>query len=105
MFRLRQVYAIAAHRIVDFQAVLLPHHEVVLAVSGSGVNRTGTGLGGDVISQDHRHLALQVTVLQHLLIQICALAAAQYFQLFQAVTTGTVPGQFLVQMGMAISPG
>ena len=58
-----QVHAIAAHRVVDFNAVLLTDHKVILTVGGGRVHSAGTSLGGDMIAQNHRHTALQEGVL------------------------------------------
>ncbi|MNC10460.1 hypothetical protein D3C75_581100 [compost metagenome] len=53
---IRQVDAVAAHRVGHFQTVLLTDHEVFLTVARGGVHGAGTGIQGDVITQHHRHV-------------------------------------------------
>ena len=93
----RQEHAVASHRIVDIQLVLLAHHEVILAVSRGSVHRAGTGFSGDVIAENDRHLPLQEAVLQQLIFQRSALAATQHLDLFQAEAPGTGLSQLLGQ--------
>ena len=104
VFRIRQVDTVATYRVVHLQPVLLPHREVVLAVGRRGVHSAGTGLGGDVLAQDHGHLPVQEAVLQQLVFQGGTAAATQYLELFQAVAARAVLRQGLGhQQGTALA--
>ena len=61
------------------------------------VHRTGTGFSGHVISQDHGYLAVIKRMLQQLVFQHCALAATQYFGIFQTNATDYGIFQFIRQ--------
>ena len=56
--------AVVLHRAVHFQAVLLADDKVVFTVARRGMHAAGTGVGGDVVTKNHRHLAVQERVPQ-----------------------------------------
>ena len=53
----RQKLAIAADRIVHRQPVTAADDVILQAVTRRRVHRAGAGVGGDMLAQDHRHLA------------------------------------------------
>ena len=77
-------HAVVRHRVVHFQTVAATHHEIVVAVTGGGVDRAGTGLGGDVGAENHRYLPLVERMLQQRALQGLAPASCQHFELIPA---------------------
>ena len=53
-----QVTSVSADWIVDREAVNLAHLKVFLAVAGRRVDSAGTGVYGDVVAEDHRHIPI-----------------------------------------------
>ena len=64
------------------QAVFLADHEVFLAMARRGVHGTGTVFGGDVVTQDHRDLAVGVErMVQHHTFQRTALGMRMHHEI------------------------
>ena len=84
---IRQVHAVAANRVGDFQAVLLTDHEVFLTVARGGVHGAGTGIQGNVVTQHHRHVEAVEGVVEAQQLERSALGVAQVVELLD---TGTV---------------
>ncbi|MNR05694.1 hypothetical protein D3C85_1217390 [compost metagenome] len=81
---IRQVNAVAAHRVGHFQAVFLADHEVFLAVARGGVYRAGTGIQGDVLTQDDGHIEAVEGVVEAQQIECRTLGIAQVVELIEA---------------------
>ncbi len=80
-FGIRQVHAVAANRVGDFQTVLLTDHEVFLTVAWGGVYGTGTGIQGDVVTQHHRHVEAVEGVVEAQQLERSALGVTQVVEL------------------------
>ncbi len=79
------VVALVIDIVQGADAVSGSHHEVVHAVIRRGVDAAGTGVGGDVIAKQYRHLALAVEgVLQQYVFQRRALDAGDDLMTFGA---------------------
>ena len=72
---LGQEAAVAADRVVDFEAVLAAQYEVVLAVSGCRVHGAGAGFEGDVVADHQQRFARIKRVLQFQAFECRAFAA------------------------------
>ena len=54
-WRIGQIGTVAGNRVGNFQIVFVTHHEVFLTMTRCSMNSTGTGVGGNVITQYHRN--------------------------------------------------
>ncbi len=78
--------AVVADRIIDRQVVAHADRIVFQTVCRRGVHQTGTGVGGDMVAADDRHLPRVERMLQRQMFECCALATGQYLRAFLAIT-------------------
>ena len=72
-----QEAAVAAHRILDREAVAAADDVVLQAVPRRRVHRARAGIERHVVAENHRHLALVKRMPQHQMLERGALASPQ----------------------------
>ena len=78
------VGTVSLHQVDGANAVFLAHHKVFHTVVGCGVHGTGTGVQGDVVAQQHRHLLVVHRVVQQLVFQGGTGHVGQHLIIFHA---------------------
>ena len=86
IFRVGQIHSIAANRIVNFQVIALADDKIILAMGRGCMHGAGTGLRGDMISENNRNLSIKKTVLQQQVFQGRTFATSQYLNCIQTKT-------------------
>ena len=75
-FGIRIEHTVCIHRVGNFQMVLGTNHIVIHTVTRSSMNSTGTGIGGNVCSENNRNIKIQERMFETLQFKITSLAAA-----------------------------
>ena len=53
-WRISQISAVTRNRVCYFQTIFVTYHKVFLTVAWRSMHRTGTGIGGHMLTQYHR---------------------------------------------------
>ena len=81
--------AVTHHGVVDRQAVFLADYEIVLAMRGRGMNRTGSRLERHMVTDDDGHVLGQERMRQLQMFEHGAFELHQHLTLAEAVTRET----------------
>ena len=87
--------AVIQHRADRVQVVLLAYHKVVGTMARGGVYQAGTRVGGDVLTEDDRHLGLQEGMLQSHHFQLAACDGRRTGHIVQPPARHQIIGQRL----------